>query len=411
MPTYETLDFPNLTTNQIANAPTLDFPLRTNGGRGINFLSSDLQMTLNADPQIYRFLAVSGSRVALTSFSFFDPDLIVYDEAGRAIFVNAEGDDEAIFSRGNSYRTDMELAWTPPYTGYYYVDAGYHTAQSDDSRGILILALLSQSFGNPEFRAVLSSGSTTTVGGVGQIIGTSSADFVIIPDEPGVYAFDPSFNKGGDVIRLPGNGSDYVVEIVGSSIYLQDDFLLLSIPVGPVGTALVFDDGARSLMYDPERGTVLIGEQLLDNDRVEVASLPQNLDLPSPDSGGSTKVLLAEAARVSVASDSVVYGTIASETIRYEGGSMILDPSFNRGGDHLVLGEIDDFTAQVVSSNLVLSSARGEITLPVGLNSTFLQFGEETAALRIDPVLGQVVLGDFVLGRDEVSLTAAAVFG
>ena len=81
----------------------------------------------------------------------------------------------------------------------------------------------------------------------------------------GDIVLDASFNRGGDVIYLPGEAEEYIAELVGSRVILTDvaSQVRISIPVGTNPNSIVFG-GDDTRMIDIEGGQVLIGSQVID---------------------------------------------------------------------------------------------------------------------------------------------------
>jgi hypothetical protein len=73
--------------------------------------------------------------------------------------------------------------------------------------------------------------------------------------------FDPSFNRGGDVIILPNQANTYTATLVGSAVLLSGADQSLSIPVGVSGLTLRFADVERTLLFTG--GAVKIGDQTI----------------------------------------------------------------------------------------------------------------------------------------------------
>lgn len=82
-----------------------------------------------------------------------------------------------------------------------------------------------------------------------------------------------------------------------------------------------------------------------------------------------------------------VVGTNADETVTVAASAHVeFDPSFNRGGDEIVLeGEAASYEGRVEGSNLVLDSASGgEVSIPFGSSGTLLTFDDGSRILRFD---------------------------
>ncbi len=112
-----------------------------------------------------------------------------------------------------------------------------------------------------------------------------------------------------------------------------------------------------------------------------------------------------------------VIGTASGgEVIDVEQGDIILDSSFNRGGDTIRLeGEANQYTARREGSRVILESIINStrINIPVGEPITIIFGGDDTRVLRI--VNGEVVIGDEVIdgtptfldSLDQAALTQA----
>ena len=99
-----------------------------------------------------------------------------------------------------------------------------------------------------------------TFGGRATIFGTTDTDVVAIASGQRInVTFDPSFNRGGDVIILPNQANTYTAALVGSAVLLSGADQSLSIPVGVSGLTLRFADVERTLLFTS--GAVKIGDQ------------------------------------------------------------------------------------------------------------------------------------------------------
>jgi serralysin len=80
---------------------------------------------------IYHFSAIAGATYDVASISFFDPYvLLMYDQLGNAIQYNNEATDPQDFLLSDGYYSaDMIYDWVAPYTGTYYVQAGWHQGE------------------------------------------------------------------------------------------------------------------------------------------------------------------------------------------------------------------------------------------------------------------------------------------
>jgi hypothetical protein len=114
------------------------------------------------------------------------------------------------------------------------------------------------------FGGALSPGETAhgTFGGRATIFGSTDTEVVAIASGQRInVTFDPSFNRGGDIIILPNQANTYTAALVGSAVLLNGADQSLSIPVGVSGLTLRFADVERSLLFTG--GAVKIGDQTI----------------------------------------------------------------------------------------------------------------------------------------------------
>lgn len=122
---------------------------------------------------------------------------------------------------------------------------------------------------------------------------------------------------------------------------------------------------------------------------------------------------------VTVGGDVELFGTVSGgEEITVVSGDIVLDASFNRGGDTIYLpGEAEEYTAYTQGSLVILVRDDGSVTLtiPVGTAGTEIVFGgDDSRTLLIDTVQGRVELDGEVIdsspdplspGNEEVTTT------
>jgi len=251
-----------------------------------------------------------------------------------------------------------------------------------------------------DFRLLAADGFVGTIGGGGVVFGTSGMQDITLVDRPGEIRFDASFNRGGDIIRLPGIAADYTVALSGSSAVFDDGDSRYSIPLGTAGTKLVFDDGVRNLGL--VGGAVKFGSQSVTTAAADAMAPSDNSSLPGgANTNAQARIFLAGGADVSIGGDQRVFGTTGVEHITYLGGDLIFDPSFNRGGDTLSLPDAPSvYRAYVSGSSAVIVTAEGNITIPVGTTGMTIDFAGEARSLRLDPTSQTIRVGD-------VSITGA----
>ena len=117
-------------------------------------------------------------------------------------------------------------------------------------------------------------------GGQYDIYGTTSGgEEITILTGTDVW-LDPSFNTGGDTIRLPGEAEEYTAYVSGSYVILTSvvNDVTVEIPVGPNGITIVFGgDDDRTLRYDTVDGRVEIDGVAIDG---TADPLPAGDDVP-----------------------------------------------------------------------------------------------------------------------------------
>ncbi|WP_344708323.1 calcium-binding protein [Sphingomonas humi] len=117
-----------------------------------------------------------------------------------------------------------------------------------------------------------------TIGGDVVVVGTTSGGEVITILY-GNVVLDPSFNTGGDTIRLPFNAADISVRRSGAQVTFEGAGLKVSLPAGSVGTDISFNDAVRILSVDSSSGLVKLGYQTITSvaDAVEPAGPPPTI--------------------------------------------------------------------------------------------------------------------------------------
>ncbi|MCB2076773.1 MAG: cadherin-like domain-containing protein [Novosphingobium sp.] len=247
------------------------------------------------------------------------------------------------------------------------------------------------------FRLFTSDGLAATAGGTGTVFGTNGFQDITLAEVPGLVSFDASFNRGGDIVRMPGDADEYTIGLNGSAAVLDHAGATYIIPVGTVGISLVFDDGVRKLLFDETAQQVKIGTQTVDDTHFQITSASDGTPLPggaNPQADG--RFLLGAGAKVTVGGDAALVGTGSGhEDVSYLFGDLTLDPSFNQGGDTLhVPGAATDYSAYLLGSAIVLLGPDGSVTIPVGTTGMTLDFGGDERTLRFDADAGAVRIGD-----------------
>jgi hypothetical protein len=101
-----------------------------------------------------------------------------------------------------------------------------------------------------------------------------------------------------------------------------------------------------------------------------------------------------------------VFGTEGNERLTIAAGTtLILDASFNRGGDTITLaGNAASYTVTKRGSSVILTDAAGSVTIPVGVVGGNIVFADAAARSLVSTTTGA-----FTLGSQPVTETAAAV--
>ena len=130
-----------------------------------------------------------------------------------------------------------------------------------------------------DFRLLASTGFTGSIGGSGQVFGTVGFQDITVLNQAGQIVFDPSFNRGGDIVRLSGDADEWNIARVGSSALFSDGDTFVLLPSGVAGTAIVFDDGVRTLKVDDN--LIKIGGRAVTNILSEVSVNSDGTLLPT----------------------------------------------------------------------------------------------------------------------------------
>jgi Ca2+-binding RTX toxin-like protein len=286
------------------------------------------------------------------------------------------------------------------------VPDGYHLVTSALAGGGVELSL--EAAEQAPFRLFVQSGFAGEIGGHGAVLGTNGNQDISLLDVRGDISLDPSFSRGGDIVRLAGDAASYTIARLGSSAVLEDADSSVTIPVGSVGMTIVFADGARTLIYDAASASMKIGEAQFSSSAVEITAPPQAGPLPDiGDPAASARLFLASGAETTVNGTYQIFGTASIEHVTYRGGNVTLDPSFNRGGDVLGLAhEAQDYTAALVGSSIVLESDDGRIVIPLGTTGMMLDFAGDDRLLQYDTETAQVFIDNQVISSTSAALIA-----
>ncbi|MCB2048882.1 MAG: tandem-95 repeat protein [Novosphingobium sp.] len=189
--------------------------------------------------------------------------------------------------------------------------------------------------------------------------------------------------RGGDLIELAGDASDWRIVETGGSALLTDGDTHVLIPLGASGVLLAFDDGARTLALDPHTGTALIGTQVLTEALTGIVAPAQAIALPGTGNPALVAGLeLAAGGEVTAGGSFAVMGTSGSEQVTMLHGTFTFDDTFGHGNDTLSFDAATSaFTAVRDSASAVLDSATLDAHIPGGASGTTLAFTNDSRDL------------------------------
>ena len=253
--------------------------------------------------------------------------------------------------------------------------------------------------GSPsDWRMLMVDDTLVGVGGAGEVFGTSETQFVLVLEVSGTVSLDNSFNQGGDFLVFGSDAADWDIALSGSNAILSNEITYVQVPVGPSGMIVQFEDGQRILRYDPGIQEVLIGDQIVDADFTIVTGAAETTDAEpqfdvSPNSVG--RVLMNEEGQIYLLGFFDIFGTQQRETIFLLNGEFDLDPSFNQGGDTIVVPfNIDTFEVSRTGTVVTLENDSLLIEIPAGPGVTEFSFGDiDEVPLFIDTSQGAVLFG------------------
>ncbi|NJC04989.1 Ca2+-binding RTX toxin-like protein [Sphingomonas kaistensis] len=165
-------------------------------------------------------------------------------------------------------------------------------------------------------------GEDVDVGGNVTVIGTTSGGEVITIIR-GNVVLDPSFNAGGDTVRLQDLASTFTVRISGANAVLIGATSSVTIPIGSSGLQVAFDDVIRTLRFDTALGVAKLGDQTITISETGVIPV------------GATGQLLG------TEGNDILNGTAGNDVIDGLGGN---DTINGLGGDDFIRGGLGDDT-------------------------------------------------------------------
>jgi len=265
------------------------------------------------------------------------------------------------------------------------------------------------------FRLIAPDGWSGSIGGNGTIFGSAGVQDIRLLS--GSIAFDASFNRGGDVVRLAGSANASSASVVGSSAVISTaSGVRATVPIGITGLFMSFDDGARKLVADVT-GVFRLGTQVVSSVATSISSAAGTDPLPAGiDPVASARLILfggalspGETAHGTFGGRATIFGTTDTEVVAIASGQRInvtFDPSFNRGGDVIILpNQLNTYTAVLVGSSVLLNGADQSLNIPVGANGLTLRFADVDRSLLFTG--GAVKIGDQTIGSTAIALSSS----
>ncbi|MEE4350698.1 MAG: hypothetical protein V2J26_10750 [Pacificimonas sp.] len=216
----------------------------------------------------------------------------------------------------------------------------------------------------------LAAGATVGLGAAAyRVFGSRGQSETVIVPEGAQAVFDPSFNSGQDVLILGGDFGDYCFQLLGSTVRATSaNGTAIDVPLGGAGLRFGFDDSFQRASFDPATGELSFHQ---------LSGIPPAV--PEIDPAAVSRIVLSPNGETSVGLGAfTVFGRPAGEeTLTLGAGALVtLDPSFNQGGDTIVMpGASGDFERTRDGSTLVFDDGEGTVLrLPFGLESTFVTF-------------------------------------
>ena len=104
---------------------------------------------------------------------------------------------------------------------------------------------------------ILFPGGEVTAGGALTVFGTNDAEMMTLLN--GDATFDPSWNRGNDVLLFDDPAGGFDGSRVNSLVLFENVDTNAMVPFGPAGMTFSFDGDVRALTYDPGTDTLMIG--------------------------------------------------------------------------------------------------------------------------------------------------------
>ena len=251
---------------------------------------------------------------------------------------------------------------------------------------------------------------TGDIGGDGLVFGTAGGQFVSVLSQAGTVQLDPSFNQGSaDVVQLSGAALGWTASVSGSNAVLANLVTTVVVPIGLDGLTLSFEDGTRTLRYDPQSQTVLLGDQTITTSASPIIATVEGEPVEMVLVGDAVgRLLLDVDGSVTLGGSYEIFGTAGDEHVELLYGTASFDASFNRGGDEVILaGDASSFDVFVEGSSVVFVNEVLDVLLPVGLEGLELEFDDGVRTVRYDDFIEEVIVGAQTVLVDAAALGSA----
>lgn len=272
-------------------------------------------------------------------------------------------------------------------------------------------------------------GEDVDVGGNVTVFGTGAIGEVITILR-GDIVLDPSFNVGGDIIRLPDIASSFTVRLAGSIVILTGPTTTVSIPIGTAGLQIEFDDDSRTLLIDTAANQPKLGTQTITANDVGVLPVGATGQLIGTEGADTINGSSGGDAIDGLGGNDVINGLAGDDFIRGGGGDDTLtgglgddEISGGAGNDRIIDNEgafagLDGGIGndRISVNNLLLTSAtvdggEGDDTIELTLGTTGIAFvtagsGADRVVIDSDGFEVNLQLG---AGRDELVLPSGAL--
>ena len=319
-------------------------------------------------------------------------------------------------SKGSATISGSTLTYTPTSSA---TGTDSFTVTASDGKGgnatqtISVTISAATTTATQTFRLVAPDGWVGSVGGNGNVVGTSGFQDVRITS--GSVSLDGSFNTGNDVVRLDGNGNGYSIVRSGSSATIsKGSSASLTVPIGTTGAPIVFDDGPRKLVFS--NSNFNFGSQTFSTTQNAITAGSDGTALPTGASASAvatailagTSLSSGQTSHISIGGTAKIVGTTVNEVVQVISSAksnLTFDPSFNQGGDVIVFGrDAGSFTAQRSSSSMLLVGPNENLTIPIGTAGLTLRFTDGDRTLIFSN-------GEFKIGTQSIGTTAIQLTG